>query len=111
MSVIDLEAVKRRLHVSHDLDDEMLQQILDGAEDEALRYMNRTLLPSLPQDWPDSEGAEEEPSSDDPVAPSVVEGVCLLVMAGYGAPTADEMKALREVALTKLFPYRIGLGV
>jgi hypothetical protein len=109
--VIDIEVVKRRLHVVHDADDEMIQQILDGAEDEARTYMNRSELPTLPQDWPESEGEEEVPSSDDPVAPSVVEGICLLVMAGYGATTGDEMLTLRNVALRKLDPYRIGLGV
>jgi hypothetical protein len=109
--VIDLQVVKERLHVVHDSDDAALQQMLDAAEDEAVRYLNRSHLPTLPQDYPTSEGEEEEPSSDDPVAPSVIEGVCLLVQAGYDAPTAAEMLALREVAHHKLQPYRVGLGV
>ncbi len=111
MSVIDLQVVKDRLRVVHDLDDSMLEQLLDGAEDEACRYLNRTQLPTLPQDWPTSEGEEETPSSDDPVAPVVVEGVCLLVKAGYDAPTGAEMEELRRVAFNMMHPYRIGLGV
>jgi hypothetical protein len=109
--VIELEVVKDRLHVVHDADDEMIQRLLDAAEDEALRFLNRAYLPTLPQDWPTSEGDEDVPSSDDPVAPVVVEAVCLLVMAGYGAMTADEMTKLRDVAFAKLHPYRVGLGV
>lgn len=53
MSTIDLQVAKRRLRVIHNADDEDLQQALDGAEQEALRYMNRTQLPTLPQDFPD----------------------------------------------------------
>jgi len=74
VSAIDLDLVKARLHVTHDADDEALQVALDGAEDEAKRYCNREELPTLPQDYPDSEHySEDVPSETDPVAPSVIE--------------------------------------
>lgn len=111
MSEIDLEFVKARLHVVHDADDAMIQQLLDAAEDEAVRFLNRTYLPTLPVDYPTSEDEEDEPSSMDPVAPAVVEAVCLLVMASYGAQTSAEMETLRNVAYAKMHPYRVGLGV
>lgn len=85
MSAIDLAIVRRRLRVIGTHADADLQQALDGAEQEACRYLNRTQLPTLPQDWPDSASSEPAPSSDDPVAPDVVDGVLLLVLAEYRA--------------------------
>lgn len=111
MSETSLDTVKNRLRVTHSLDDSALQQMLDAAEDEALRFLNRSLLPTLPVDYPSSEGEEENPSSDDPVAPSVTEAICLLVSASYDAHTPEAMMALRRAAETKLMPYRVGLGV
>lgn len=117
MSIISLATVKAALRVTHSSDDALLQALIDGAEQEAMRYLNRTELPTLPQDYPplyDSDGnevAEQVPSSDDPVAPDVVTAIYLLVQAGYDADTADERAKLRSCAETILVPYRIGLGV
>lgn len=117
MSVIDLATVKRYLRVIHTLDDTLLQQLLDSAEDEAMRFCNRTQLPTLPVDFPpeydssSSEIPEDVPSSEDPVAPSVVEAVSLLVKAAYEATTPDEVAGYRRAAEIKLFPYRAMLGV
>lgn len=110
MSDIELSTVKRALKVTHTADDDDLQRILDGAEDEAKRWLGRTQLPTLPIDSPDSEDAEEIPSSEDPVAPAVVDGVILLCSAGYDAQTADDKAALRRVAFSTMHPYRLGLG-
>ena len=96
MSTIDLQVAKRRMRVIHNADDDDLQQALDGAEQEALRYMNRTQLPTLPQDFPDV------PSSED---------VLLLVKASFEATTPDDVAAYREAAEWKLQPYRVGIGV
>ncbi len=111
MSTIDLQVAKRRLRVIHNADDDDLQQALDGAEQEALRYMNRTQLPTLPQDFPDVPSSEEVPSSEDPVAADVIEGVLLLVKAAFEATTPDEVASYREAAEWKLQPYRVGIGV
>lgn len=117
MNAIGLEIVKRYLRVTHSLDDALLEQLIAAAEDEAVRYLNRTELPTLPQDFPpdydssSSEIPEPEPSSEDPVAPSVIEAVCLLVKASYEATTPDEVAGYRLAAEVKLHPYRVRLGV
>lgn len=112
MAVIDLDVVKQHLRVVHAYDDVLLDRLLDSAEDEAKRYLNRDELPTLPQDYPDSDAySEDVPSSDDPVAPSVVDAVCLLVKASYEATTPAEIAAYRQAAEVKLQPYRVGLGV
>ena len=110
MSVIQLSDVKRALRVIHNADDALLQTLIDAAEDEALRFLYRTQLPTLPVDCPASPSSEDVPSSEDPVAPSVFTAVCCLVKADYEAPVG-EIAALRAVAETKLQPFRIGLGV
>ena len=110
MSVINLQDVKQALRVIHSADDEMLQQLLDAAEDEACRFCNRTQLPTLPVDSPSSSSCEDVPSSEDPIAPSVFTAVVCLVKADYEAAPA-EAQHLRSLAETKLMPYRIGLGV
>ena len=117
MSVIPLSTVKARLRVIHNADDATLQVALDGAEDEALRFLNRERLPTLPLEYPpgydssSSEVSEETPSSEDPVAPAVVEGVILLVKASYEAMTPAEIEGYRKAAEVKLMPYRTRLGV
>ena len=111
MSTIDLPTVKRYLRVIHNADDTLLQQLLDSAEDEAARYLNREYLPTLPPDDPSSEESEQVPSSEDPVAPAVIEAVCLLVKASYEATTPEEVAGYRRAAEVKLHPYRIKLGV
>ena len=109
MSVINLEIVKRRLRVIGDFNDEDIQQALDGAEQEACRFLNRTQLPTLPQDWPSS--TEDVPSDSDPVVADAIEGVLLLVLASYNAATPEEVAGYRRAAETKLYPYRLCIGV
>lgn len=119
MSVVTLEEVKAHLRQVHDHDDALIQTLLDGAEEEAKRYLNRTELPTLPLDYPPeyaSEDAEsplpeDVPSSEDPIAGDVRVAIYLLVQAKYAAVGADEMAKLRAAAETLLQPYRVGLGV
>lgn len=117
-TTITLEAVKRAIKVTQDLDDEDLLRLLKSAEQEALRFLNRRELPTLPLEYPvDDDGdsssespSEETPSSEDPVAPDVENAVILLVRADYeGDPT--KRKIHRDAAETLLTPYRIGWGV
>lgn len=110
MSVIDLEVAKARLRVFGTHTDDDLQQALNGAEQEACRFMNRTQLPTLPLEYPIS-SSEEIPSEADQVAPDVVEGVLLLVKASFEATDPDEVRGYRTAAEVKLFPYRAFLGV
>lgn len=116
MSTITVATLKLYLRVVHSADDALLQVLLDGAEQEACRILNRTNLPTVPLEYPaesSSEGpySEEVPSSEDPVAPDVVLGVALLVKADYEATTPDEVAGYRKAAETKLQPYRAAMGV
>lgn len=111
MSVIDIDIARRRLRVIGTWTDEDLQQALDGAEQEACRYMNRDQLPTLPPDWPSCSSSEVVPSSEDPVAPDAVEGVLLLVKASFEGANPDEIAGYRAAAEVKLQPYRLGMGV
>lgn len=111
MSTISLTIAKARLRSTHTADDADIQQALDGAEQEALRYLNRSELPTLPIDYPDSESSEEVPSSEDPVAGDVIDAVLLLVKASVEATTPAEIAGYRAAAEVKLHPYRLRLGV
>lgn len=110
MSVIDLQTIKDALRQTQSDDDNLLQRLTDSAESEAKRFLNRSELPTLPLEYPSSIGAEEVPSSEDPVAPDVVNAVILLVQADYdGDPLQRD--ALRRCAESLLMPYRNELGV
>lgn len=109
--MITLEDIKRDLRVTHNSDDPLLSLLLAAAIDEALRFMNRTELPTLPVDYPSESSSEDVPSSEDPIAASVYAGVFLLVRAKYDAADGDEIARLRHCAESVLMPYRRGLGV
>jgi len=117
MSSITLSQVKTDLRMTQNYDDALIQTLLDASEDEAIQFMNRTELPTLPVVYPpvyDSNDvlvSEEVPSSGDPVAPSVITAVFLLVRAKYQAETADEVAKLRKCAETLLMPFRAQMGV
>lgn len=111
MSTISLTVAKQRLKIIHDWDDDDVQQALDGAEQEALRFLNRDYLPTLPLDYPSSEQSEDIPSSEDPVVADVIEGVLLLTMANYEPLTPAEVEGYRKAALVKLAPYRVQMGI
>lgn len=115
MSDLTLNDVKKYLDVIHNADDDKLQLLLDGAEDEAMQFMDRKNL----TDWgsccgePVSEQPSEMPSevaSEEPMPASVRLGILILVQAAYQA-TPNEQEQLRKVAETKLFPFRCRLGV
>lgn len=111
MSEFTLTSVKRFLRVIHTADDALLQDLVDSAEAEAMRFTNRTELPTLPVDYPASEASEDVPSSGDPVAADVFTAICLLVKADYEATTPEEVAGYRKAAEVKLWPYRALLGV
>jgi hypothetical protein len=110
VSVIALADVKAALRVIHTADDALLQNLLDSAEDEALRFLNRTQLPTLPLDYPEESSSEDIPSSEDPIAPSVFTAVVILVKIDYEAAPGD-IETLRRAAEVKLQPYRTQMGV
>lgn len=111
MSTVLLATVKSWLRVIHSSDDAFLQRLIDQAEDEALRFLDRTQAPTLPVDFPSDSSSEEVPSSDDPAAPSFEKGVCILVQAAYEQPDPDKAARMRQNAEVVLMPYRRGLGI
>lgn len=117
-STITLQQVKGALKVTHAYDDADLDRLLKSATQEALRFMGRKELPTLPLDTPvDLDGdcssevvPEEIPSSEDPVADDVANAIILLVRADYEGDPKDR-KAYRDGAESLLWPYRISIGV
>lgn len=112
MSVVSLATVKAWLRQTHDSDDALLRQLLDGAEDEALRYLGLTALPRAGAACACDPVSGADPVSDaDDVAPIVRNGICALVQANYDGGTADEIERMRQVAFGMLRPYRCDWGV
>lgn len=99
MSAISLSTAKSFLDVIHNADDAKLQTLLDGAEDEAMHFMNRVSL----DEW-------DSDSDADPIPPSVVVAIMLLLQATYQA-SPDDASKLRAAAEIKLTPFRLCMGV
>jgi len=104
VSVISLTLAKQYLDVIHSDDDVKLQMLLDGAEDEALSFLNADSFDAIYDcDSNADVGTLGLPSS-------VVVGVLTLLQARY--QTAPEHQAtLRMAAETILMPYRCGMGI
>ena len=102
MSVISLSVAKTYLDVIHSSDDVKLQMLLDGAEDDAIQFMNRTDL----TEW----DSDLIINSDYLMPMGVVVAVMLLLQANYQAST-DDIDKLRKAAETKLTPFRLNMGV
>lgn len=120
--MITLSEVKADLRVRHDHDDVLILRLLDGAVDECLRFMNRRVLPVIPDpvppvESPPEEPEEEEEESPDPwsgegeLPPSVRLAVFLLVQAGYDRMKPEEVAMRRARAEALCMPYRRELGV
>lgn len=106
MSVILLADAKAFLDVIHAEDDAKLQALLNGAEAEALRFMDRQHFAGL---CPCDE-VSTEPVSDFSMPDDVRTGILTLLQARYQA-SPDEALKLREIAEQMLFPHRCRLGV
>lgn len=112
MSVTTLAFVKRLLRVTHSADDVLLQELIDAAESEAIRYLGTDSIPRAGAECPDCTSDGSEPVSDSGDAPQgVLTGVALLVQADYEGVDADEMERVREQAFKHMRPWRCGFGV
>jgi hypothetical protein len=100
VSVLGVEVAKSFLDVIHHSDDAKLQMLLDGAEGEALCFMNRTRF----------DHATPLTTAQDTMPDSVQIGVLLLLQAAYQA-SPDDAQKLRKAAEVKLLPYRVRMGV
>ena len=115
MSVIPLAEVKASLRYTQSSDDAMLQRHLDASEGEAIRFLNRTQLPTLPQDYPPLHDADGLPlpevtATNVNVAPEVYSAVCLLTQAKVDEASPDDVMKLRRCAENLLMPFRVGMG-
>lgn len=113
MPALSLDAFKAHLRVTHSQDDALLQDYLDGAEDECLQFLDRDELPRRNESAVDEcDSNQPEPVSDaDDLAPTVRDGCWLIAQAMYEAKDAAEMVAIRRAAVIKWMPYRNRLGV
>lgn len=111
MTQISISYAKGFLRVFHGHDDALLGQLIKAATEQALRFLNRTQLPTLPVDNPSESSSEQVPSDEDPVPEDVRIAIVRLVQAQYEGLSADEAEKLRQAAFHMLMPYRIGLGV
>lgn len=104
--IVTLDEAKRALRVTHDLDDELIEELIDDAQDEALNFLDLSGLPVMESDSApvDSPGATD-------FRRSFRRAVILLVQGWYDEQDAAKLKLYRERAETLLFPYRRRLGV
>lgn len=111
MSYVTIDQAKDFLRVIHTDDDSLIQSLLDAAEEEAKRFLNRSQLPTLPHDFPESSSSEDVPSDGDPVVADVQVAIMILVQARYEGDTPEHQAAMRRNAETLLMPYRVDIGV
>lgn len=107
MSFISLDLAKQYLNVIHDFDDLKLQMLLDGAEDEATQFIERTLSDLVEEDMIES---SSEIINENTLPSSVVLAVMMLLQGAYQA-TPEDAEKLRKGAEIKLTPFRIGWGI
>lgn len=110
MSVIALETVRSFLVLTQHDDDVKIQALLDGAEEEAMLFMDRDTLPRAKEDPQESDSSLNPVSDSARVAPTVVTAVCLLVQADFDQNGDDAIKT-KAIAFGKLRPFRQKLGV
>lgn len=84
-----LDDLKKFLRVTHDEDDDLLTALGEAAEDDMLRYLNVSELPT---------------------APSVTLGCQMLVRAAYDTDNPDDAELWRAAGLRIAHSYREGLG-
>lgn len=111
MSYVTLTQVKEALRQTQNSDDNLLTRLIASAEEECLRFLGRTELPTLPVEYPviSSDGSlvsEEVPSSGDPVVADVVNGIILMVQADYDGDPLMRDK-LRQAAEALWMPYAV----
>lgn len=111
MSYVTITQVKESLRQTQSDDDNLLTRLIASAEQECLRFLGRSELPTLPFEYPEvsSDGSlidEEVPSTGDPVAADVIQGIILMVQADYdGDPLMRDKLSTAAQALW--MPYAV----
>lgn len=116
MTVLSVAEVRAFLRITHTNDDELLLQLIAGAEAEALMWMDRQDLPRAGEDEPpdecDTSVIIDVISEGTSLAPDVRVALFHLVQARYeGSPKFaagenTEIDKLRSAALAILAPHR-----
>lgn len=116
-TIVTLDEVKADLHITHDLDDIILQLYLDAAHKEALRFLDKTsfdqeFVPSpSPCETLSSSSSSSSSSSDWMPDADWKTAVLFLVRSKYDTTNPTDIQQYRQAAETLLMPSRIGLGV
>lgn len=114
MSVITVSELQAYLRLSQTTDNSLLQVLIDGAEDEALQYMDRDSLPRTGEECPDecdTSRIDNPVSEGDTLNASCRIAIYLLVQARYDQATPADMEAMRVSAFRVLDPFRCRRGV
>lgn len=113
MSTVRVAQLRAWLRITHRFDDAVLQDCINGAEDEALAYMGRERLPRRGEYAVDECDSNTPPlvSDSDDLSPTVRIGIYLVAQGLYEGKDAAEMAAIRELARQRWFPFRNELGV
>lgn len=110
MSVVTVAQVKAFLRVYNTSDDELLLDLIDAAEAEALQYMDRQDLPRMGEDEApdecDTSIVIDVISEGSTLAPDARAAIYYLVQSKYEAKDADEIAKLRNAAIQLLAPHR-----
>lgn len=123
MSVIPLDEAKDELDVMHDQDDGKIQRALNAAEGEALRYMERDYLPTIPIEQLSETESETDPVSEsetpteasEEIVPEVKQAIFILLRINYeggdhAVRGALDVPTMRSRAIDLLFPFRRHIG-
>lgn len=114
MSVVTIAQVKKFMRVFITSDDELILDLIEGSEAEALQYMDRTDLPREGEDLSPDEcdtSVVIDPVSDGAtLAPNVRQAIYFLVQSKYEGQSAEDISKLRDIAFTLLAPHRRRLG-
>lgn len=112
MSVVTVAQVKLHLRQFLNADDALIGMLIDGAEDELKRYLDRDELPRRDDPCADcvSDSTADPASDSDDLAPGVRTAVFFIVQASYEGIAADERQRLRDTAFEMVRSYRCRMG-
>jgi hypothetical protein len=113
MSSVRVAQLRAYLRITHRLDDAVLQDAINGAEEEALAYMDREVLPRRGEFAVDECDSNTPPpvSDSNDLSPLARIGIYKVAQGLYEGKDAAEMEAIRESARRDWFPFRNRLGV
>lgn len=110
MSYVNLDEVRRALVIQ--LDDEKVQEAIDDAEDEALKFLQlggTDLAEAIARERSTSDSYAAD-GGDDGNFKAVRRAVISLVQVSVDAFSADEVERRRKVAFEQMRPYRKRVG-